>query len=541
MTKIFIFNNASNAAGYGIGTYVKQLSEGISSAPETIVSLVEMHADTKEFYVHVDDLGMCHFLIPQMGSGIESEAYCRCIFYFLARNIEVDCSDKLVFQFNYFQHYPLALLLKGWKPNSIIIFTVHYMNWCFELKGNVHRMREITSEGYVPIDDMEKRVIYSFNNERTFLHFADIVFVLSQSSKDILASDYFVSQNKTHLVYNGIGNEVFKKLQRRNRDARNILYVGRLDNDKGLSYLISAFIRIADKYPNTNLIIVGDGDFRPYIEQSRNISGRVIFLGKIDKDEIEKHYLSAYMGVIPSFHEQCSYTVIEMMRYGLPIIGTDAIGLGEMLEKTPNLQVHIKEGEIDERDFVSQIVSRLNMLLSDHAAYRLASEAVLKQYKEKYTLSAMTQKVLHAIQTILLNGDSFIAPDYLQHIDSHMIDLINKRPEISIDFYGKGGIGVYLWWRILQMKKAASTDAEQIALLQEHLIYYLDWVCESVYQEQIPVELIKTLHSMKEHSFYPMKVDQILELDRTTRTDSGGMPSEKSILMNALKICTCKI
>lgn len=541
MTKIFIFNNASNAAGYGIGTYVKQLSEGISSAPETIVSLVEMHADTKEFYVHVDDLGMYHFLIPQMGSGIESEAYCRCIFYFLARNIEVDCSDKLVFQFNYFQHYPLALLLKGWQPSCIIIFTVHYMNWCFELKGNVHRMREIISEGYVPNDDMEKRVIYSFNNERTFLHFADIVFVLSQSSKDILTSDYVVSQNKIHLVYNGIGNEVSKNLQQRNRDARNILYVGRLDNDKGLSYLISAFIQIADKYPNTNLIIVGDGDFRPYIEQSRKILGRVIFLGKIDKNEIDKLYHSAYIGALPSFHEQCSYTVIEMMRHGLPIVGTDAIGLKDMLDKTPDLQVHIKEGEIDERDFVSQIVSCLNMLLSDQTAYRLAFETVLTQYKERYTLSAMINKILHAIQSFLFNGDSFIALDYLRHIDDRMIDLINKRPDISMDFYGQGGIGVYLWWRILQMKKAASTDAEQIALLQEHLIYYLDWVCESVYQEQIPVELIKTLHSMKEHSFYPMKVDQILELDRTTRTDSGGMPSEKSILMNALKICTCKI
>ena len=46
MINIFIFNNASRAAGYGIGTYIRQLSEGFSAIPDTKVSFVEMYADT---------------------------------------------------------------------------------------------------------------------------------------------------------------------------------------------------------------------------------------------------------------------------------------------------------------------------------------------------------------------------------------------------------------------------------------------------------------------------------------------------------------
>ena len=135
MTNIYIFNNASRAAGYGIGTYIKQLAEGLSVMPETKVSLVEMYADTKEFAISDDKDGIRHYLIPSLHSGTENETYCRVIFYFLARNIDNVGNDKIVFHFNYFQHYPLAVLLKSCFVNSCIVMTVHYMNWCFELNG----------------------------------------------------------------------------------------------------------------------------------------------------------------------------------------------------------------------------------------------------------------------------------------------------------------------------------------------------------------------------------------------------------------------
>ena len=142
MINIFIFNNASRAAGYGIGTYIRQLSEGFSAIPDTKVSFVEMYAETKEFSVNVDDSGHTHYLIPPLKSAMESEAYYRSIFYFLARSIAICENERTVFQFNYFQHYLLAVLLKAWYPQSLIVFTVHYLNWCFELNGNVKYMKK---------------------------------------------------------------------------------------------------------------------------------------------------------------------------------------------------------------------------------------------------------------------------------------------------------------------------------------------------------------------------------------------------------------
>lgn len=542
MTNIYIFNNASRAAGYGIGTYIKQLAEGLSAMPETKVSLVEMYADTKEFAISDDKDGIRHYLIPSLHSGTENETYCRVIFYFLARNIDNVGNDKIVFHFNYFQHYPLAVLLKSCFVNSCIVMTVHYMSWCFELNGNVKRMKAITAEGYEPTDDKERGVISSYVGEKVFLYLADVVLVLSKRTKDILANNYSVSVDKMRLVYNGIADDTCcDSLSCDSKGLRrNILYVGRLDEIKGLKFLISAYEKIVDKYPDTHLVIVGDGDFQPYMEQCRTFHEHVSFLGKMQSGDLDKVYESAYIGVMPSFHEQCSYTAIEMMRHGIPFIGTDSTGLAEMLDATPELRVHIDEDDFNEDVFVSQIASKMDLLLSDVTAYHLASNAVYKQYKERYTLEAMTQGVQDAMLALQANSLSVISPDYLTHMDNRMVALINRHPDIDVDFFGMAGIGIYLWWRVLQLEKDAVANADQLAMIKEHLIYYLDWLEEVINDEPFGDELCVMLASMKEHDFCPTLAGRILEHGKIA-SDDMPFPSEQEILQNTLKICTCKI
>ncbi len=541
MTNIFIFNNSSRAANYGIGTYVRQLSVCLSAQPDVKVSLVEMQADTKEFSISDDGNGVRHYLIPQILSGIENETYCRTIFYFLARSIGAGKDDMVLFQFNYFQHYPLALLLKSWYKNSRILLTVHYMEWCFELRGNVGRMREITAEGHIPSDDMERAVAQSFAAEMMFLHLADRVMVLSENTKRILASDYKVPVDKMQLVYNGIGEHVYGNGANNKIGDRKILFVGRLDEIKGLRYLIEAFALIAEKHKEASLVIVGDGDFQPYMVQGRKLTGRIAFVGKMAQSEVEGVYQTAYIGVMPSFHEQCSYTAIEMMRHGIPVVGTDSTGLGEMLDPTPDLRVHINESDFNDDEFISQIAIRLDMLLSDDSAYRRASSAVLRQYNEKYTSSAMAEGVRASLRGVMENSISLLPYDYLPHLDTRMVGLINSHPDIDLDFYGLTGIGVYLWWRVLQLERGTAAEAGQLAFIKEHLIYYMDWVCEvAETDDNIPPCLAAMLLSMREHSFYPTKVDTTL-LYVGTAIREARFPSEHEILHNALRICTCKI
>ena len=59
---------------------------------------------------------------------------------------------------------------------------------------------------------------------------------------------------------------------------------------------------------------------------------RVTFTGHLNPEQLAGFYGRAAVGVLPSFHEQCSYSAIELMRHGIPFVGTDSTGLREMLE-----------------------------------------------------------------------------------------------------------------------------------------------------------------------------------------------------------------
>ena len=540
MTHIFIFNNTSRAANYGIGTYVRSLAEGLLEHKNVTVSFVDMVSDDiKEYTITTDERGCQHYGIPTLPSKMESEQYCRTSFYFLARHINPGSEERLVFQFNYFHHMPLAMLLKHQYFDCRIVLTVHYLGWCFELKGNKTQFHRLTAEGYRPQDEKEKKILSTVESEKSFLHLADEVLVLSKDTQRILTEDYAVFPEKLQLVYNGKGDALCLKTASDTPELRTVLYVGRLDEIKGLEYLIAAFKSICQKHPDVRLVIAGDGDFQRYLSQCRELSGRVMFMGKMSSNELDGLYQTATIGVMPSFHAQCSYTAIEMMRHGIPLIGTDSTGLAEMLDATPEFRVPIDEDNWNEDCFVNEISSRMDLLLSDNEAYRRASAAVSQLYGIRYRVSSMIRETYRAIEKSFCRSNYTMSPDFLEHIDYKMFQLIDQCPDIDTNFYGIGGIGVYLWRRSLALCERGEQSAH-VSLIQEYLIYYLDWLREVAVGNRLPNESMAMLHSMRQTNFYQTCVQELLASHLSGDAPSL-MPQDKTIIQNAFKICNCKI
>lgn len=502
MTHIFFFNNASRAAGYGIGTYVRQLSLGLTEFSKFQLSFVDMYADVEEFLCHRDDKGNLHYKIPSPPSGREDETYCRVVFYFLARKLRTLDIEKMAFFFNYFQHYALARFLKGFFMKSRIILAVHYLGWCFELKGNHSLFRKTMRDRKKTESHDTRKLLESFEKERSFLYLSDEVLVLSKWTMQVLVEDYGVSADKLHLVYNGLGTDCVLRKRHPQESVRDILFVGRLDEIKGLAFLLKAFARIADKHRDTRLIVAGDGDFQTYLSASRGFPGRVVFLGKVEPDMVNHLYEEAYMGVLPSFHEQCSYTAIEMMRYGLPFVGTDSTGLAEMLDATPDMLVRISEDGFDEESFVEQLASKLEFLLSRDACYLdHASKALRQRYMRHHTLSLMTEKVVEMLGDTFARQPCLLSKDFLACIDDRMRLLVAQRSDIDMGQEGLGGICAYLWWR---QRNGCLASGEEL------LETSLRWLASEAHAQDIP-------------------------------DDDQPLPSEEEILRNALKIYNSKI
>ena len=123
--------------------------------------------------------------------------------------------------------------------------------------------------------------------------------------------------------------------------GKTVLYVGRLEQRKGVDTLIRAWNRVAEGAPGWRLRLAGDdtntapggGSCRGWLESLLEpaLRERVRFLGRLSADELAEERRRASIAAIPSRWENFPNTCIEAMASGLPVIASDHGGMAEML------------------------------------------------------------------------------------------------------------------------------------------------------------------------------------------------------------------
>jgi glycosyltransferase involved in cell wall biosynthesis len=120
---------------------------------------------------------------------------------------------------------------------------------------------------------------------------------------------------------------------------KEIIFVGRLVERKGVKYLIEAFRRIHKSIPH-ELIIIGDGPERSQLEESVTRSGlesRVKFPGKISDDRLYGYYRSCSFLVLPAVYDKKGDTeglgvvLLEAMSYAKPVIASNVGGITDIV------------------------------------------------------------------------------------------------------------------------------------------------------------------------------------------------------------------
>ena len=115
-------------------------------------------------------------------------------------------------------------------------------------------------------------------------------------------------------------------------EGRILLYVGRMENLKGIDFLLEAFAALGN--PNVMLLLVGQGkesERLAALAKALGIREKVRFVGYIPPEDTVALYCLSYALVLPSistprFREPWGLVVNEAMNQGLPVIATDAVG-----------------------------------------------------------------------------------------------------------------------------------------------------------------------------------------------------------------------
>ncbi len=190
-------------------------------------------------------------------------------------------------------------------------------------------------------------------------------------------------------------------------EKKVVLFVGRLAEKKGVTYLIEAM-----KQVDALLVIVGDGPLRKELEEQAKQIGKnkICFLGAKTHEELKTIYASADIFVAPSVtakdgdQEGLGLVMLEAMASGLPVVASKSGGIEQIIQDG-------ESGLLCEEKCVQQLANSICGLLNDHhLTVKLIENGtqVIKQYDFAYLAGKYMEIYNRKMRSINVEGNAFI-------------------------------------------------------------------------------------------------------------------------------------
>ncbi len=176
------------------------------------------------------------------------------------------------------------------------------------------------------------------------LNQCDICTVNSKATYNETVKRFPGAENKLIIRSMGVDTKKLRKKPKKNQKMKLILFVGRLNEQKGVEYLIRAMQKIKKQVKNANLLIIGEGEYKNYLEnlaEELNIINSVDFAGALPFESIIYYYNAADVFVLPSVTsktgtEGFGLVLLEAMAAAVPVVGTNSGGIPYIIKNREN-------------------------------------------------------------------------------------------------------------------------------------------------------------------------------------------------------------
>ena len=176
---------------------------------------------------------------------------------------------------------------------------------------------------------------------------ADMNIAVSETTKRRLVNLLGVNPDKIVVIPNGVDLNKFDAISMDKKYGR-ILYVGRLESHKRVDTLMLAYHRLKKRYADIELIIVGKGPQKEYLQRlSKELKG-VTFYDPLPYERLIELMKSSWIFVLPSVREGQGIVLLEAMAAGTPPIAVQAEGsaVGDIVKNDYN-GLLVPGGEIE--------------------------------------------------------------------------------------------------------------------------------------------------------------------------------------------------
>jgi glycogen synthase len=187
-----------------------------------------------------------------------------------------------------------------------------------------------------------------------------------------------------------------------------LLFVGRLEERKGIDVLLAASAEVLGEAPHVYLDVVGndripgkDGEsYRAKFEwemAGSPVLRQVGFHGEVDEAALRGFYRSCDVFVGPSRYESFGLVFLEAMMFSKPVIGCRAGAMPELIQEG-------ETGLLADAGSVASLVGCLRELIGDRSRRIALGAAGRRRYETLYTADRMAAQMEKFLSRIAGNG-----------------------------------------------------------------------------------------------------------------------------------------
>jgi len=295
------------------------------------------------------------------------------------------------------------------RPHVVQTFLFHA-----NILGRLAARRAGISRVVCGIRVAERRGRWRLWADRWTSRWVDLNVCVSQAVADFSSARGRLPKERLMVIPNGIDVAAFDRAAAADLTSlglrpgrRAVTFVGRLDEQKGVRWLLEhapAWLARLDRH---DLLIVGRGPQRATLEElarQRGIGPRVYFVGW--REDVAAILKASDVLVLPSAWEGMPNVVLEAMAARRPVVATDVEGVRELLGPAAESQV-VPPG--DAESFSCKLVA----LADDAMLASQLGEANRRRVEEQFSLSAMLAAYQDVYERLAGAGVSIIEPSPL--------------------------------------------------------------------------------------------------------------------------------
>jgi glycosyltransferase involved in cell wall biosynthesis len=176
--------------------------------------------------------------------------------------------------------------------------------------------------------------------------------------------------------------------QAHDQRPHDVVFVGRLERDKGIFDLVDAFSLLIQEFPSARLRCAGDGDAAEVLRRakSRGVASAVNCMGWLHGDTKWRLLGSGAVYALPSYFEGLPMALLEAMAVRLPVVATTAGGI-------PSAITDGVEGFLVPPGDVPALSQALRRLLGDDKLRRTMGDAAYCRVVREFSISVVLPKL----------------------------------------------------------------------------------------------------------------------------------------------------